>query len=77
MLSMWDRKDVLRPTFSDIVATLSSYLEYTSDYLDLGAFDGDSKPDLKTTEIEEEDPKHRFNRIPSSPNDYFIAGSES
>lgn len=76
MLSTWDRKDVLRPTFSDLVSTLSSYLEYTSDYLDLNPSDKISKPDPKTNGIEE-DPKHIINRIPSTQNDYFNAGSDS
>ncbi len=72
MLSMWDRKDTDRPTFSSIVATISSFLEFTSDYLDLGGFEKKYKPDQQ-----KDDPEFSIKRVPSSPNDYVIAGSQT
>ena len=65
---MWDRKDTARPAFFDIVATLSSYLEVTSDYLDLGDFPKESKPEQQADEecVSGRCIKH----IPSNPNDY-------
>ena len=74
MLSTWDQKGHDRPTFSSLVATLSSYLESTSDYLDLGGFvKPGGKPDKQE---EEEDSELGLRRIPSSPNDYIIAGAQ-
>ena len=78
MLSSWDRKPEDRPTFSNIVQTLSSYLESTSDYLDLTTIVDKEKhiAKLEPTKIEE-DPEHSITRIPSNPNDYYTADPES
>ena len=74
MLSTWDPRDDDRPTFSSLVATLSSYLESTSDYLDLGGFDKPSKSDKQ--EQQEDDSELSLACIPSCPNDYIIASPQ-
>ena len=38
MLQCWDPEPQSRPTFSDIVASLSQSLEAMADYLDINAF---------------------------------------
>lgn len=74
MLSFWDRKPEARPDFSSIVKTLSSYLETTSDYLDLTTFVNKEKATTTPEATEtEDDPEHSITRIPSSPNNYYVA----
>lgn len=74
MLTFWDRKPEDRPTFSSIVQSLSSYLESTSDYLDLSTVvnkeNNTTKPEI------EEDPEHSIKRVQSTPNNYYTADPE-
>ena len=76
MCSFWDHKADQRPTFSTVVTKFSSYLATSSDYLDLSDLPkDDSKAVVPTTnDITDGDPEHSITRIPSSPNDYFVAG---
>ena len=46
MLQCWDPEPQSRPTFSDIVATLSQSLEAMADYLDIGAFSNELENNL-------------------------------
>lgn len=82
MLSFWERKDEARPNFSSIVNTLSSYLESTSDYLDLTALIDKEKTqenigakEPQTIEIEDS-PEHSIRHVPSNPNDYYVANAD-
>ena len=45
MLKCWDTEPQSRPTFSDIVISLSQSLEAMADYLDIGAFGNERERD--------------------------------
>ena len=76
MLEFWERKDEARPDFSTIVTTLSSYLETTSDYLDLTLIEKEKAVIDDTTQktVLEDRPGHSITRFVSNPNDYYVAG---
>ena len=72
MLSCWNRKESLRPSFTDIVAIITGFLMSTSNYLDLNAVDKQTK--CNTVHDDIEPGKHSIARVPSNPNAYFQAG---
>ena len=76
MLSCWERKENSRPTFSSIVSTLVSYMEISSDYLDLSTFKAASADEKNPPpeSIQVPDDKHGLFRVVSNPNDYYKAG---
>lgn len=78
MLSMWDRRADDRPTFTDLVSTLSSYLEVTSDYLDLSGLEKSPCKPCKLDKVENllKDKELNIKRIPSNPNDYVLANGQ-
>ena len=46
MLQCWDTEPQSRPTFSEIVVSLSQSLEAMADYLDIGTFGNECEHDL-------------------------------
>lgn len=75
MCSFWEHKDDGRPTFSTIVTKFSSYLATSSDYLDLSNLPEDDCKTVPTANaIIEDAPEHSITHVPSSPNEYYVAG---
>ena len=76
MMSCWESKDTLRPSFSEIVTYLSSHLEYTSDYLDLTGVNNHT-PTIRGRTGSVEDfswsMPSSLQRTPAANNDYYVA----
>ena len=53
MLKCWDPEPQSRPTFSDIVASLSQSLEAMADYVDISAFSNELEHALDTDQPNE------------------------